>query len=202
MEEQLTARDKRLKVMYEGLDLLLGALLPFIMMCIISSMIIMFAAMDDLVISLVAVIGGDAFLIAAFVAFGRQNGATAYRRFYLNETKRKLGNKEKKVVFGTGEYALWKAFVIPVIACVPFIIFQIVNIIWPNTFCEFILQYACGWAYYPFKMAGLHEALNLIFIIVPVISHAAGYVSGMRKEERIQARIAEESAKLKKKKKK
>ena len=202
METKLSRSDRRQKILYEISDLLLGALLPFVITCILSSAIIMFAASQDLAIQLIAVVGGDIFLIAAFVAFGKQNGAHAYRTYYLNETKRKLNNTEKKVVFRTGEYALWKGFVIPLIACVPFIIVQLLHIIVPNDVLLFILQYVCGWAYYPLSMAKVPEAVNFVFIIVPIAAHVAGYVAGMRKEEKIQAQIAEESAARKKKKNK
>ena len=67
-----------------------------------------------------------------------------------------------------------------------------------------MLMYAFGWAYYPFTLAGLHEALGIVMIAVPIIAHAAGYFVGMRKEEKLQAQLeatnAEEKAKKKKRK--
>ncbi len=202
MDNTLTPAEKRQKILWEFGDLLLGAVLPFIIMCLFSCTIIMFAETEDIAIHLIAVIGGDVLLAAAYVIFGRQNGATAYRKFYLNQTKRALDSKEKKVIYKTGEYALWKGFVIPLISCVPYIIIQIINICAPNSFCTFILMYACGWAYYPLYYTSAPEAVKFVFIVIPVAAHAAGYVLGMRKEEKIQAQVAEESAKLKKKKRK
>lgn len=171
---------------------------PLVIMLLFSCTIIMFAASDDLAVALVAVIGGDILLAGAYVIFGTKNGATAYRMFYLNETKRALNNTEEKVIFKTGEYALWKGFAIPALACVPYIVVQLINICAPNMVCTFLLEYAFGWAYYPFKLAGLPEALNFIFIIFPVAAHAVGYVYGKEKQKKIQTEEAAESAKPKK----
>lgn len=197
MQTELTPQQKRQKILWEARDLLLGAAFPFIIMCIFSSTIIMFADMNDLAVRLIAVIGGDILLAAAYVIFGRQNGATGYRKYYLNETKRALNSAESKVIYKTGEYALWKGFVIPLISCIPFIIFQVIDICYTNTFCQFMLRYACGWAYYPLHGLGVHEAVNFVLIVIPVAAHAAGYVLGMKREEKIQSAIAEESEKKK-----
>lgn len=201
MEKVLSPAEKRQKFLWELKDLLIGAALPFVIMCIFSSTIIMFGDSDDIAIAVLAIGGGNLLLIAAFVIFGRQNGAVSYRKFYLNETKRRLNSSDKNAIYKTGEYALWKGIVIPLITCVPFIILQIVNIAVPNTFCIFALKYVCGWAYLPLAKAGVHEAVNFIFIVVPVASHLAGYVLGMLKEQKLQAQLAEESAKVKKHKK-
>ena len=200
MQTELTPQEKRQKFLWEARDLIIGAALPFVIMCIFSSTIILFADTDDLTVQLIAIIGGDILLAAAYFIFGRQNGATAYRKYYLNETKRALNSSDKKVIYKTGEYALWKGFAIPLISCVPFIILQIINICAPNTFCEFMLRYACGWAYFPLHAAGVHEAVNFVFIVIPVAAHVAGYILGMKKEEKIQAQVAEESARIRKKK--
>lgn len=202
MQTELTSQQKRQKFLWEARDLVIGAALPFVVMCIFSSMIIMFAGMNDLTVRLIAIIGGDILLVAAYVIFGRQNGATGYRKYYLNETKRALNSTESKVIYKTGEYALWKGFVIPFISCIPFIILQVINICYANAFCTFMLSYACGWAYYPLQGTGAPEAVNFVFIILPVAAHAVGYVLGMKKEEKIQAQIAEESERIKNAKKK
>ena len=193
MQIELTSEEKRQKFLWEARDLVLGALLPFIIMLLFSCTIIMFADSGDLAVRLVAVIGGNILLAAAYVIFGRKNGATAYNRFYVNQTKRSLNSKEKAVLYKTGEYALWKGFAIPLISCIPYIIFQLINIFAPNAVCNFALRYAFGWAYYPFGIAGLHEAVNFVMIIVPVAAHVIGYYTGMRKEERIQAELAEQT---------
>lgn len=201
MERVLTPAEKRQKILWEIRDLLIGAAFPFVIMCIFSSTIIMFGDTDDILVSVLAILGGDALLIAAYVIFGRQNGAVSYRRYYLNETKRRLDSSDKRAIYKTGEYALWKGIVIPLITCIPFIIFQIINIAIPNTFCIFALKYLCGWAYLPFTKAGVHEAANFVFIIIPVAAHLAGYILGMLKEQKLQAQLAEEKAKSKKHKK-
>lgn len=193
MQLELTSEEKRQKILWEARDLLLGALLPFIIMLLFSCTIIMFADSDDLAVQLVAVVGGNVLLAAAYVIFGRKNGATAYNKSYVNHTKRSLNSKEKSVIYGTGEYALWKGFVIPLISCIPYIIIQLINIFAPNTACEFALRYAFGWAYYPLNIAGLHEAFNFVFIVMPVAAHVIGYYTGMRKEERIQAELVEQT---------
>lgn len=198
MATELNAQQKRNKFKLEFLDLLTGAMFPLVIMLLFSCTIIMFAASDDLAVALVAVIGGDILLAGAYVIFGTKNGATAYRMFYLNETKRALNNTEEKVIFKTGEYALWKGFAIPALACVPYIVVQLINICAPNMVCTFLLEYAFGWAYYPFKLAGLPEALNFIFIIFPMAAHAVGYVYGKEKQKKIQAEEAAESEKPKK----
>ena len=202
MQITLTPEEKRQKIWWEFLDLLTGAVLPLVIMLLFSFTIIMFAASDDFAVQLVAVIGGDILLAAAYVIFGTKNGSTAYRKFYLNQTKRALDSTEKKVIYKTGEYALWKGFVIPLISCVPYVIVQLINICAPNTVCEFLLLYAFGWAYYPLHIAGLNQGFNFIFILMPVAAHAAGYYYGMRKEEKIQARLEATNAENKAKKQK
>lgn len=192
------------KFLMELGDLITGALLPFIVMLIFGSTITMFAGMSDVAVQLTACIGGNVLIAAAYVIFGTKNGSVAYRKLYVNQTKRALNSSELKVVYGTGEYAFWKGIVIPFISCVPYLIFQIINIAAPNSVCRFMLMYAFGWAYYPFTLAGLHEALGIVMIAVPIIAHAAGYFVGMRKEEKLQAQLeatnAEEKAKKKKRK--
>lgn len=202
MSAQLTKREKNEKFWGEVKDLLIGAAFPFVIMIVFSTSIIMFASFDDLAIQIIATVGGEALLVVAFVIFGRQNGASAYRKFVLHERKRALNSSDKKSIYKTGEYALWKGFVIPLIVTVPFLVFQIVNLCSPNSFTEFILLYACGWAYFPLSFFGAHQAYNFILIALPVGVHAAGYAAGKRKEEAIQKKIEEENAKLSKKRKK
>ena len=190
MQNTTAERAAGRKLLLETLDLLSGAVFPFVIMCVISSTIIMFAGSEDVVAAALALVAGEAFIIIAMVMFGRANGGAAYRKSYLNATKRALDNREEKVVLRIGEYSLWKGFVIPLIGCVPFVIFQIIDIAVPGTkFCAFMLEYVFAWAYYPFHLAGLHGAFNLLLVFVPVVTHAAGYVLGMRKEERVTAEL-------------
>lgn len=196
----LSPAEKRQKFLWEFIDLLTGAAFPFIIMCIFSSTIIMFAASEDVAVQLLAVIGGDILLLGAYVIFGRQNGATAYRKHVLNEQKRSLNSSDKRSIYATGEYEVWKGAVIPLITCVPFIIFQIIDLCAPNTFTSFMLEYACGWAYFPISLTGAPQALDFALIILPVAAHLTGYILGKRKEENLQKEIAEESENFNKKK--
>ncbi|MGN0818221.1 MAG: hypothetical protein ACI4L9_04555 [Candidatus Coproplasma sp.] len=196
----LSTAEKRQKILWEIKDLLIGAAFPFIVMCVFSSTIIMFGASEDLAIQLIAVIGGDLMLLAAYVIFGRQNGATAYRKTVLNASKRSLNSSDKRVLYATGEYALWKGLVIPFITCVPFIIFQIIDLCCTNMFTTFMLQYACGWAYYPIYLTGAPQALDFLFLVIPVAAHLVGYVLGKKKE--LEAQAAEEGKRAKDKKRK
>jgi hypothetical protein len=198
----LTKAEKRQKVWWEIKDLLAGAAFPFIILIIFSTSIMMFAEYNDLAVRILAIVGGLLLIIIAYIIFGRQNGATAYRKFILGTKKRELGSSDKKAIYATGEYAIYKGFLIGFITTIPYIILQAINLIVPNTVVEFLLMYACGWAYYPFKFFGAPEAVNFVMILLPVCVHALGYILGKIKETKIQEKIAEESAKFKKKKKK
>lgn len=198
----LNSAQRRQKFLWELKDLLTGAAFPFIIMCIFSSTIIMFASSEDLAVQLLAVVGGNFLLLAAYVVFGRQNGATAYRKFILNQTKRSLNSSDKTAIYATGEYALWKGAVIPLITCVPFFICQITDLCIPNPFTAFMLRYACGWAYYPVFLTGAPQALDFLFTVLPIGAHLAGYILGKKKEIKAQEQIAEENAKINKKKRK
>jgi hypothetical protein len=200
--EQLTKAERRQKLWWEVKDLLTGAAFPFIILIVFSTSVMMFAEYDDLAIKLVATIGGLIFIIIAYIIFGRQNGAAAYRKLVLGSKKRELGTTDKKAIYKTGEYAVYKGFLIGFITVIPYVILQIVNIIVPNNVVEFLLIYACGWAYYPFKLFGAPEAVNLVMIILPIGVHALGYYLGKIKEIDMQKKITEESNKSKKKKSK
>lgn len=189
------------KVWWEIKDLLIGAAFPFIIMIVFSTSIMLFAGFDDLAVGIIAVVGGEAMLIVAYIIFGKQNGATAYRKYILGEKKRQLNSSDKKSIYKTGEYALWKGFLIGFITTIPFIILQTVQIIVPTDFIGFVLMYACGWAYFPLKFFGAPEAVNYVCIILPVGVHAAGYVLGKFKEIKTQQLIAEQKEKQNKKRK-
>jgi hypothetical protein len=202
LETELTKEEKRQKFWWEVRDLIIGAALPFMLLIIFSTTIIMFASLDDTAIEALAIVGGEVLVIAAYIIFGRQNGATAYRKYILGSKKRQFGTEDKKAIYKTGEYALWKGALIGFLTTLLFIIFQIINLAAPNNFCQFILLYACGWAYYPLTIFNLPEGLNFIMIIIPVASHMLGYFLGKKKEIKMQERVAEEQAKQKNKKKK
>jgi hypothetical protein len=199
--EQVSPPSKGEKVWWEIKDLLAGAAFPFIVMIVLSTTIMMFGGLEDLAVSIIAVVGGEALLIAAYIIFGKQNGLTAYRKYILGEKKRQLNSSDKKSIYKTGEYALWKGFLIGFITTIPFIILQTVQLIVPTAAIKFLLIYACGWAYFPLNLFGAPEAVNFVCIILPVGVHAIGYVIGKNKEIKTQMLIAEENEKQNKKRK-
>lgn len=183
-------------------DLLTGAAFPLIVLLVFSTTIIMFADFDELPIALLALIGGELMTIVSFIAFGRYNGMHAYTKFVTNETMRSAGSKDKNVVYATGEYALWKGFAIGLITAIPYILIELVHCIYPNLFCEFMLKYACGWAYFPCQLANIHHAIGLVFVVIPTVTHAIGYVIGKNAVIKENARQAAENEKAKSRKKK
>lgn len=187
------------KILLEIKDLLVGAAFPFIMMIVFGTSLSMFGAVPDTLIRLLAVIGGDLFIVGAIFVFGKQNGSVAYRKFVLGEQKRSLNSTDEKAIYKTGEYSLWKGFVIPLIGCVPYIIIQIISIASPNSFTTFMLEYIFGWAYFPVTLLGGNQAFCLFLIALPVAAHAIGYAVGKVVEEKAQAKIAAEGEKPKKK---
>lgn len=180
------------KIGYEILDMLQSSAFSFILMAVLSSTIIVNTNFKkDLSISLIALIGGEILLVAALILFGRANGSTAYRKTVEFGRKRALGSTDEKVIYKTGEYALWKGIVIGFILSVPFIIFQTIELCAPNTFTSFCLKYLFGWAYYPFSALGeAYQALNYVLILMPVAIHTAGYYMGKRKQIKIQEALA------------
>ena len=204
---QFTAEQKRKRVWLEIKDLLTGTAFPFIIQLIFSASIILFADYtEEIVLAVAALLLGECLLIGAYVVFGRQNGIYAYRRTAQGEKKRSLQPDDISAQFKTGEYAIWKGFLIPFISVLPFMLFQFINCVAPNKVCEFLLLYAFGWAAYPFRVIGeatgaLTEWLNFIWIIVPIGVHAAAYIWGARTETVRQKKV-EEAQQLKGKRKK
>ena len=187
--------NKKRKVLLEIKDLLMGTAFPFILMIVINSTILAYASYkDDVMVRLIALIGGEIMFVASLVLFGRANGATAYRNTLVNSKKRELGSTEEKVLYKTGEYALWKGAVIGGILVLPFFIFQTVELIYPNVVCSFCLQYACGWAYYPFYGLGKsYQALNYICMIIPVGAHIGGYYWGKFRQIKVEKSYGEKN---------
>lgn len=198
--EQITYSKKR-KVAFEIKDMLAGLIFPFVITVIFSATIIAFSAYNgDLTVKLLALIGGEVLLVVALIIFGRANGAAAYRKTVLHERKRTLGSSDERAVYGTGEYRLWKGALIGFIITVPFIIFQIIQLAVPNTFCSFCLQYLFAWAYCPFSALGeRYQALNFIMILLPVGVHMLGYHLGKLKEIKVQEALASQELESKKK---
>ena len=191
------------KALLEFKDILAGVAFPLIVMLVLSSTITLFADYQaDLGVSITALIGGEVMFAAALVIFGRANGAEAYSATLLHEQKRELGSNDERVLGRTGEYALWKGVIIAAILCVPFIIVQIIELCYANTFCSYCLKYMFGWAYYPFSYLGeSYQALNFIMILLPLTAHTVGYHFGKLKQIKIQQDIAEKSANKKRRKK-
>lgn len=181
--------------------MLVGAAFPFMLQLVLSASVILFADInDDAAIQGFSLAVGELMLIGAYVIFGRQNGISAYRKFTVSEKKRELQTDDIAAYYRTGEYAVWKGIVIGVISVIPFIIFEFIECVAPNTVCGFVLKYAFGWAVYPFIVFGVKiEWLNFIWIIIPVVVHTAAYIWGAVKERKKQ-QLVREAQEIKKKK--
>ncbi len=191
------------KALLEFKDILAGVAFAFIAMIVISSTVITFASYaGDLGISILALVCGEIMIVAALVIIGRANGNVAYGKTVLNSQKRALGSTEEKVVCKTGEYALWKGVLIGGILCIPFVIFQVIELCYHNTVCDFCLQYMCGWGYFPFSYLGRsYQALNFIMILLPIGAHTVGYYLGKLRQIKIQEAVAESRENKKRRKK-
>lgn len=200
---QLNSQQKRQKILLEIKDFLVGAAFPFMLQLVLSTSVILFADYnEDTAIQAFALAVGEIMLIAAYVIFGRQNGVSAYRKTVVTQKKREMNSTDVKVYYKTGEYALWKGVVIGALTVIPFILIQFIQCLAPNTFCEFLLKYAFGWAAYPFKVFGVNtEWLNFIWIVIPIGVHTAAYFWGGYVERKKQA-ILEKAQEIKDKKKK
>ncbi|MDE7330222.1 MAG: hypothetical protein K2N30_03910 [Clostridia bacterium] len=205
MESKLTSKEKSKKIGYEILDLLAGAAFPFMLMLILSATVIgyiSYGGQEDIALKAVILVVGEVMLAAATFIFGKQNGASAYKKTVQNAGKRDAGSNELNVKFFTGEYALYKGIIIPLIACLPFIIVNLIYAVYPDKTCEFMLSYMFGWAYYPFALPKLSPYLNYILLIPYVAVHAFAYYYGGKTEKKKQEIIAnqnEETAKRRKK---
>lgn len=200
---ELNSRQKRQRVLLEIKDFLAGAAFPFMLQLVLSASVILFADYnDEPVIQGFALAAGEIMLIAAYFIFGRQNGVSAYRKTVLTQKKRDMQVNDVKVYYKTGEYALWKGFAIGALSVVPFVIFQLIECVAPNTVCGFLLKYAFGWAAYPFIVLGVKaQWLNFIWIVIPIGVHAASYCYGGFKEKKRQQVVAQ-AQEIKDKKKK
>lgn len=193
IKSEQPAVDPKRKVLLEIKDILTGLAFPFILMLVISATIIVYASYaDDMAVSLIALIGGEIMIAASLIIFGRANGSAAYNKTLLNAQKRELGSTDERVVCHTGEYEIWKGALIGFILCVPFILFQIIELCVHNVVTSFCLQYMCGWAYFPFSYLGTdYQALGFVMIILPVGAHTLGYHLG--KLKRLKAKEYEET---------
>ena len=191
--EKINSKDWGKKFLLELKDLIIGAAFPLMLSIILSSTIISYSdygSDDDMALKIAALLVGEVLIIAATVIFGKQNGATAYKKTVQNGNKRKVNAKDDGSRLYIGEYSWVKGVLIPLISCIPFIVFQIVEGAYHNTVCEFALKYVFGWAYYPFYFAGLSQWLNFIWIIPFTVAHLAAYIWGGKTEEKKQAQLA------------
>lgn len=189
MENKLTAKDAFKKIRYELSDMLVGAAFPFMFMLVLGSTVIGFITYiggGDIALKAVILAVGEAMFIAATVVFARQNGVTAYKKKVFNDGKRGAGSDELKVRLRVGEYAPYKAAIIGFIACVPFIIVNLVYCLSGAKWCEFILSYMFGWAYYPFSLAKLSPWYGNISLIPYIAVHVIAYIIGGNKEKKRQ----------------
>lgn len=199
---ELNGQQKRQRILLEIRDFLVGAAFPLMLQLVLSASVILFAdANGELAIQAFALVVGEIMLIAAYVIFGRQNGISAYRKTVVTSKKREMGSTEPKVYYKTGEYALWKGAVIGAVSVLPFVLFQFIQCVAPNVFCEFLLKYAFGWATYPFFVFGVEISwLNFIWIVIPIGVHTAAYFWGGYKERKKQE-LLEKAQEIKGKKK-
>lgn len=175
------------KLWFEVKDMLAGAAFPFMLMAVLSASIIQWVtSTDDGVLRGAIMVVGEAFLIAAYSIFGRQNGIVAYRKTSQQSKKRELGTTDPRALWGTGEYALYKGFVIAFITCIPYMIFEIIECSAPNFFCETVLSYGFGWAFYPFRLCGASGWFGLLLVIPLTGVHALAYYLGARGERKRQ----------------
>ncbi|MGN1060736.1 MAG: hypothetical protein ACI4QN_03295 [Candidatus Coproplasma sp.] len=192
-EEKAFEYSTKRKFWLEFKDIMSGCAFPFIIMVIFSSTIITFASTSevDLVVRLIALIGGELMLAAAFFIFGRANGSDAYKKTVENARKRELNSSDEKVAYHTGEYALWKGTLIGFIICIPFLIILTIQLCIKNSFCTFMLQYVFSWGYAPFLFLGDgYAALSYVMIVFPVGIMTLGYFFGKLRQIKIQEELA------------
>ena len=125
--KNFTPKERAKKILLEFKDLLIGAAFPFMLMLILSASIISFVAYggEDFGIKILILIVGEVMVYAAIFIFGKQNGATAFKKTLQNTKKRQVNSQDVSARLYVGEYAVYKGILIPLIACVPFIIFSL-----------------------------------------------------------------------------
>lgn len=184
--------DMRRKIRYEVIDMFAGAAFPLMLQMILSvSFIGMSSAItQDFALSVVMLSLGEVLLAASYIIFGRQSGVTSVRKLVIQAKKRDIGANDKKAIYGTGEYSAYKGFLIGFITCIPYIIFQFIELCVHNSFCYFILHYVFGWAVLPFEYAGISGWFNFVWIILPSAVHGITYIIAAHKEWDKQQKIA------------
>lgn len=178
--------NKGLKFALELKDLLAGVAFPLMLMLILSVTFIGMTSSlideNDKVLSIVMVVIGEVLLGVAMFIFGKQSGVTSVRKLVQNAKKRDIGSNDRAALLGVGEYAPYKGFLIGFLSCVPYMIFQFIQCLSPNSFCTFMLLYVFGWASYPFAYGSLSAWLNFVMVLYPVAVHGAAYIFGAHRE--------------------
>ena len=87
--KNFTPKERAKKILLEFKDLLIGAAFPFMLMLILSASIISFVAYggEDFGIKILILIVGEVMVYAAIFIFGKQNGATAFKKTLQNTKK-------------------------------------------------------------------------------------------------------------------
>lgn len=188
--------EKRTVILYEMKDILAGSAFPVMLQLILSVTFIgMTSAFssNDFALALVMLCIGEVFMGVAYFIFGRQSGITSVRKIVQNAKKRDIGTTDKQALLYIGEYSAYKGFLMGFISCVPYIIFQLIQCVAPNSFCDFVLQYVFGWAAIPLTLneSGITPWLNFVFVLYPVAVHGIAYVVGAHKEWNKQQQVAE-----------
>ncbi len=192
METVLTKEEKNKKFWLELKDLLVGAAFPVMLMLIFGATILSFCSAGELPIRILVLVIGEAMLAVAYFVFGRQNGIAAARKTLSHSSKREAFSEDLQSRLYVGEYALWKGFVIGLISCIPFIIFQLIGAAAPNSVCAFVLKYCFGWAYYPLSFAdGVSGFVNLVWVVPLCCLHAGAYAFGAAQERKKQSKLAQ-----------
>ncbi len=184
-------------------DVLLLGMLPFIVLCVFSSTISIFAVEEEMEIELriLIILVGEALSVASLVVFGRQNGMTSYKKLDANNLKRSIGLKDDSLLYTTGEYAIYKGFLIGIVPALMFIVLQTINMFGDFSFVYFLLQYGCSWATAPLSLiTNCPKGVLYVMVIVPILFHGLGYIWGgliMKKRLEVE-RLARETIKGKK----
>lgn len=186
--------EKTQKFLFEVRDLLAGAAFPFMLMVIISAAFIVMvpAITGDKVLMIVMLVIGEALLGVALTIFGKQSGVTSVRRLVQHAKKNAIGTSDKLSLLNVGEYSAYKGFLMGFICCIPFIIFQLIQCLAPNTFTDFMLQYVFSClSVFPYSAEAVSPWFNFLFVLYPVAVHGIAYIVSAHVEWGKQQKVAE-----------
>lgn len=188
--------NKKRLIKEEFFDICAGIAFPMIVQLMFSATIIIFADYvgTSLWISILALVIGEGFILAAYYLFGNKSGSVAYTNFVVAEQIRVDGQPDYK---RGGEYAPYKGFLIGFISTIPYLIVHIFYCIFPNaSFLEFFLYFGFGWAVYPIYLGTQSiSAFSMLLVIVLTVVHGVGYIVGKKQEfkRREAVRLADEA---------